>query len=179
MLLVDRDIEQDREFLRKVSYINYITPLVNEPVVSDLSNHLLEYNHNNFEVAYTHSQSTHAPSDAEKNVNADWTAVSGPSVILNKPIIPTSLSDLISDSTHRLVTDAEKSSWNAKSNFSGSYTDLTNKPTIPVVDNTAYGVSWDGNVDAPTKNAVYDKIESLSFSSGGLSSAQVLAIGLL
>ena len=29
------------------------------------------------------------------------------------------------------VTDAEKQTWNNKSNFSGSYNDLKNKPTIP------------------------------------------------
>lgn len=45
--------------------------------------------------------------------------------------IPTALSDLTADSTHRLVTDTEKTTWNNKSNFSGSYNDLTNKPTIP------------------------------------------------
>ena len=27
-----------------------------------------------------------------------------------------------------VVTDAEKAAWNAKSNFSGSYNDLTDKP---------------------------------------------------
>lgn len=48
--------------------------------------------------------------------------------------IPDALADLTSDSTHRTVTDAEKTAWNAKSNFSGSYNDLTNKPTIPTVD---------------------------------------------
>lgn len=47
--------------------------------------------------------------------------------------IPTKLSELSGDSTHRTVTDSEKNSWNAKSNFSGSYNDLTNKPTIPTV----------------------------------------------
>ena len=45
--------------------------------------------------------------------------------------IPSTLSDLTADSTHRTVTDTEKNTWNAKSNFSGSYNDLTNKPTIP------------------------------------------------
>lgn len=45
--------------------------------------------------------------------------------------IPTTLSQLSADSTHRVVTDTEKSTWNGKSNFSGSYNDLTNKPTIP------------------------------------------------
>lgn len=44
--------------------------------------------------------------------------------------IPTALSDLTEDSTHRTVTDTEKSTWNAKSDFSGSYNDLTDKPDI-------------------------------------------------
>ena len=33
----------------------------------------------------------------------------------------------------RHVTAAERNAWNGKSNFSGSYNDLTNKPTIPTV----------------------------------------------
>lgn len=45
--------------------------------------------------------------------------------------IPDQLSDLSDDSTHRLVTDTEKQTWNNKSDFSGNYNDLTNKPTIP------------------------------------------------
>ena len=45
--------------------------------------------------------------------------------------IPTALSELSEDATHRVVTDAEKAAWNAKSNFTGSYNDLTDKPTIP------------------------------------------------
>lgn len=51
----------------------------------------------------------------------------------NKPTIPTALSQLSEDSTHRVVSDAEKTTWNNKSNFSGSYNDLTDKPTIPDV----------------------------------------------
>jgi hypothetical protein len=35
--------------------------------------------------AYTHSQSTHAPTDAEKNVQSDWSATSGDAFIKNKP----------------------------------------------------------------------------------------------
>lgn len=45
--------------------------------------------------------------------------------------VPTSLSELIEDSTHRTVSDTEKQTWNNKSEFSGSYNDLSNKPTIP------------------------------------------------
>ena len=45
-------------------------------------------------------------------------------------VVPTALSQLTDDSTHRLVTDTDKSKWNSKSEFSGSYDDLTNKPSI-------------------------------------------------
>lgn len=51
--------------------------------------------------------------------------------LINTPTIPTALADLSSDSTHRVVTDTEKSTWDNKSDFSGSYNDLTDKPTIP------------------------------------------------
>lgn len=43
--------------------------------------------------------------------------------------VPTALSQLSGDSTHRTVTDAEKTAWNNKSNFDGNYNSLTNKPT--------------------------------------------------
>ena len=38
--------------------------------------------------------------------------------LTNKPTIPDELSDLSDDSTHRLVTDTEKSNWNAKGTYS-------------------------------------------------------------
>lgn len=50
-------------------------------------------------------------------------------------LIPTHLSTLNDDSTHRTITDAERTAWNAKSDFSGSYSDLSNKPTIPTNNN--------------------------------------------
>jgi len=53
--------------------------------------------------------------------------------LTNKPTIPDELKDLTDDSTHRTVTDTEKTTWNNKSDFSGNYNDLTNKPTIPTV----------------------------------------------
>lgn len=46
--------------------------------------------------------------------------------------IPQNLSDLQEDTKHRTVTDAEKKSWNSKSDFSGSYNDLADAPpTLP------------------------------------------------
>ena len=41
------------------------------------------------------------------------------------------------------------------------YLDYTNFSNTPTIDNTAYGPSWDGNLDIATKNAIYDKIESI------------------
>lgn len=46
-------------------------------------------------------------------------------------VVPTRLSQLTDDTTHRLVSDTEKASWNNKSDFNGSYNSLTDKPTIP------------------------------------------------
>ena len=54
----------------------------------------------------------------------------------NTTEITQNLSDLQEDATHRTVTDTEKQSWNRKSDFSGSYNDLEDKPTIPTVPTT-------------------------------------------
>ena len=64
--------------------------------------------------------------------------------------IPTTLADLEEDSTHRVVTDTEKTAWNAKSNFSGNYNDLTNKPTIPSIA----GLATETYVDNAVSNIV-------------------------
>lgn len=80
----------------------------------------------------------------------------------NKPTIPDELSDLSDDSTHRTVTDTEKSAWNGKQDpliagtdyvvpesgkglFSGSYNDLSNKPTLGTASEKDTGTSA-GNV---------------------------------
>ena len=62
--------------------------------------------------------------------------------------VPTALSQLTGDSTHRTVTDSEKAAWNAKSDFSGKYADLEGKPTIPTVPT---------NVSAFNNDAGYQK----------------------
>ena len=77
-------------------------------------------------------------------VNSDWNAVSGVAEILNKPTIPTATSQLINDSnyvtassiptaTSQLTNDSDFVSVNELADvaISGSYIDLTDKPTIP------------------------------------------------
>ena len=114
---------------------------------------------------------SNTPTIPAAQVNSDWNASSGVAQILNKPTIPDELADLSDDSTHRLVTDTEKTAWSAKVDdnptfseastranidsgdsfatilgkikkfftdlktvaFTGSYSDLSNQPTIPSV----------------------------------------------
>lgn len=73
-------------------------------------------------------QSTGTSTTATMSQNAITSALSSKA---DTSAIPTALSQLSEDTTHRVVTDAEKATWNAKSNFDGDYNSLTNKPTIP------------------------------------------------
>ena len=63
-------------------------------------------------------------------VNSDWNAVSGVAQILNKPTIPAAQIQSDWTQTSNLSKDFIK---NKPALFSGSYTDLTNKPTLSVV----------------------------------------------
>lgn len=40
------------------------------------------------------------------------------------------------------------------------WSNITNKPTIPSVEDTAYGAGWNGDTDAASKNAIYDEMET-------------------
>lgn len=68
-----------------------------------------------------------------------------------EPKIPSLLSELTDDAEHRTVTDSEKEKWNSKSDFSGSYNDLSNKPEIPTKLPNPHKLTFGGAVQA-----VYD-----------------------
>ena len=51
----------------------------------------------------------------------------------------------IADTTIHITAD-ERTAWNAKSDFSGSYNDLTDKPTIPTVNNNTITLKQGDNV---------------------------------
>lgn len=78
------------------------------------------------------SDNTSNLTDAISNVN---TQINNLTTVVNGKAdtsdIPNALYQLSEDTTHRVVTDTEKATWNAKSNFDGNYNSLTNKPTIP------------------------------------------------
>ena len=70
-----------------VSGLEFITPAISNLALGETET--TAYRGDRGKTAYDHSQVTHAPSDAEKNVNADWNAVSGDAQILNKPTLGT------------------------------------------------------------------------------------------
>ena len=94
----------------------------------------------------------------------------------NPVSVPTKLSDLQDDTTHRTVTDTEKESWDSKSDFSGNYNDLEGKPTIPTVPTTlpnpqALTIKY-GN-----KNHTYDGSEAIAITieTGGIERIEKLS----
>lgn len=72
--------------------------------------------------------------------------------------------DITQSATARFVTDTEKATWSAKSNFSGSYADLTNKPTLFTGDYNAL-------TNKPTIPTMPTKTSQLTNDSGFLTSA--------
>lgn len=117
---------------------------------------------------------------AEANVNADWNATSGDAQILNKPdlsvyatntALTTGLAtkqDTISDlATIRSGAAAGATAVQpgdlATVATSGSYNDLSNKPTIPTVNNSTITITNNGTtVDSFTTNASSAKTIALT-----------------
>lgn len=65
---------------------------------------------------------------------------------INDIAVPTALSQLAEDSTHRLVTDAEKSTWNAKANGDHNHSGLAISPNSIELTPTS-GVNHGGFID--------------------------------
>lgn len=122
---------------------NYLTSIPSEYITES------ELNARGYLTDYTESDPT-VPAWAKAATKPTYTA-SEVGALPSTTKIPSTLSELGEDSTHRVVTDTEKAAWNAKSNFSGSYNDLSDKPTIPSTD----GLASTGYVD----NAVKDKVD--------------------
>lgn len=78
--------------------------------------------------------------------------------LIAKIVVPTKLSQLGEDTTHRTVSDAEKQKWNNKSDFNGSYNSLIDKPTIP----TKLSQLTEDNNHVTVTKAQRDKIDTFT-----------------
>ena len=69
---------------------------------------------------------------AEVNVQIDWNQSDSTAddYLKNKPTIPTALSDLSDDSTHRVVTDTEKSTWSGKVSDNPTFSEASTRANI-------------------------------------------------
>lgn len=78
-------------------------------------------------------------------------------------------SDLVDDTnnTNKFVTTSEKNTWNAKSDFSGSYNDLTDKPTIPTVPTNVSAFTNDAGYTTNTGTITSVKMNGSTISSSG------------
>ena len=94
-----------------------------------------------------------------------------------KPTIPTRLSQLSEDATHRVVTDTEKETWNNKSNFDGNYNNLTNKPSIPTVSSSVSSSSTTTAASSSAVKQAYDKAVAAMPKSGGTFTGTIKAAG--
>ena len=121
---------------------NYLTSIPSEYVTES------ELNAKGYLTDYTESDPT-VPDWAKTATKPTYTA-SEVGALPNTTKIPSTLSELGEDSEHRVVTDVEKAAWSAKSNFSGSYNDLSDKPTIP----STTGLASTTYVDNAVKNKV-------------------------
>lgn len=130
---------------------------------------------------------------AEVNVNADWNAVAGDALILNKPSIPSdgdlyhagTGDEYASYHTEKTtpVTGDRVLMEDSEDSYNKTYTPLSKLPISTLtqtaidakVSDDAYGAGWNGvTTVAPSKNAVYDKIESMG---GGVSLSDVYPVG--
>lgn len=87
--------------------------------------------------------------------------------------------DLVDDtaSVHKFVTAADKTAWNAKSDFSGDYDDLTNKPTIPAAQVNADWNAVSGVAQILNKPAIYTKTQTDTLLDGKLDAGSVSSTG--
>lgn len=108
-------------------------------------------------------------------INADTLGGIPASEYAKETDIPTQLSQLSSDSSHRTVTDTEKNTWNNKSDFDGDYDKLTNKPTIPTVSTSVSSTSTTTAASSSAVKQAYDLANGAMSKSGGTFTGTVYA----
>ena len=129
------------------------TKLNNLPTIPTVTNDLTNELKSNYDTAYIHSQSAHAPSNAEQNVQSDWnvTDTTSDAYIKNKPTIPKVDSSLSSTSTNAIQNKVVKSALDSKANSSHTHSisNITNlQTTLDGKSNTNHTHNYAGSSSA-------------------------------
>ena len=135
------------EWDNKSTFDGNYNSLTNKPTIPTVSNDLTNTLKSNYDKAYTHSQSSHAPANAQKNsditkaeieakLTGNITSHSHSQYLtqhqdLSSYAKKTELHNHTNKTVLDGITSAKVQSWDSKSTFSGNYNDLTNKPSIP------------------------------------------------
>lgn len=118
------------------------------------------------------------------DANSNW-GTANLTVARNGTTIEDAAEDLVCDVDDLLITllytgttwqvHAEARSFDSATAV--AWSDVTGKPTIPTVSDVAYDQdTWDGNTDAPSKNAVRDAIENMN---AGTNNGAVFGLSLI
>lgn len=112
-------------------------------------------------------------SKLEKTINDNENITSAALTDLDSRLNSQSLDDIPDGSTRKAVTNAEKTMWNNKSDFSGSYNDLSNKPTTLA----GYGITDAINTSSTAQTKAGNLTAAKFIKSGGTSSQFLKADG--
>lgn len=81
----------------------------------------------------------------------------------------------VQDKINNIPTNEEKETWNNKSDFSGSYNDLTDKPSIPIVSNSVSSTSTTTAASSSAVKQAYDLGSNAMPKSGGTFTGSIYA----
>ena len=111
-----------------------------EQKITDLNQSVVNLQDVKAEKAHTHlvTDITDFPTSLPASDVHDWAKAESKPTYTHEEVgalsssthIPSTLEEMTDDQNHRTVSDVEKETWNAKSDFSGSYNDLTDVPEI-------------------------------------------------
>lgn len=106
-------------------------------------------------IAYDHSQTAHAPSNAQANVQSDWNATSGDAFIKNKPTIPTVNNGTLT--IQKNGTTVNTFTANSASNVTANITVPTKTSELTNDSGFITGITIDSALDGTSINPVQNQ----------------------
>lgn len=97
------------------------------------------HEHDYAEIGHTHTPSEIGAATSGHNHDSSYATITSVNELADTVSDKANVTTLNSHTSNTAIhiTNAERESWNVKSNFSGNYNDLTNKPSIPSISGLA------------------------------------------